>query len=47
MKYCLKCARQIGDEHSFCPYCGSSQKWEKNIESEKNLVKRLQNCQSS
>lgn len=35
MKYCLKCARQIGDEHSFCPYCGSSQKWEKNIESEK------------
>ena len=26
MKYCIRCAREIGEEHIFCPYCGSSQK---------------------
>ncbi len=26
MKYCLRCAREIGEGHDFCPYCGSSQK---------------------
>lgn len=26
MKYCLRCAREIGEGHSFCPYCGTSQK---------------------
>ena len=26
MKYCIRCAREIGEGHTFCPYCGSSQK---------------------
>ena len=26
MKYCLRCAREIGEGRDFCPYCGYSQK---------------------
>ena len=26
MKYCIRCAREIGEGHAFCPYCGTSQK---------------------
>lgn len=26
MKYCLRCAREIGEGHDYCPYCGTSQK---------------------
>lgn len=26
MKYCLRCAREIGEGHNFCPYCGTPQK---------------------
>lgn len=33
MKYCLRCAREIGEGHDFCPYCGSSQKENRRVES--------------
>ena len=26
MKYCLRCAREIGEGHDYCPYCGTPQK---------------------
>ena len=26
MKYCLRCAREIGEGHEFCPHCGTPQK---------------------
>ena len=25
MKYCIRCAREIGEGHDYCPYCGTPQ----------------------
>ena len=34
MKYCIRCAREIGEGHNFCPYCGSSQKDSRKIDAD-------------
>jgi uncharacterized membrane protein YvbJ len=26
MKYCIRCAKEIGEGHDYCPYCGTPQK---------------------
>lgn len=26
MKYCIRCAREIGEGHAYCPHCGTPQK---------------------
>jgi len=28
MRYCIRCARDIGDGHEYCPHCGTPQKRE-------------------
>ena len=34
MKYCIRCAREIGEGHIFCPYCGSSQKDSRKVDAD-------------
>ncbi len=39
MKYCIRCAREIGEGHNFCPYCGSSQKDSRKVGANQNQSK--------